>query len=125
MLSEPLQAETDDRTLENALSNLAACRTLLRNASPAALDQCASALADTARLLCEWRDQRRREPGDPAAAEKARELRTAVRHAERLLEGAADYHARWNRILSAMSSGYTPSGASPLPARPARVLVRG
>ncbi len=125
MLSEPLQAEADDRALETALSNLAACQTLLRNASPAALDQCSLALADTARLLGEWRDRRRPEPGGPAARQKARDLRTAVRRAARLLEGAADYHARWNRILNAMSSGYTPSGTSPLPARPARVLVRG
>ncbi len=125
MPSETARPQYDNRTLEAALSNLEVCRELFRNASPAALDQCSTVLADTARLLREWRDQRAAGAGDPAAIRKAQNLRTAVRHAARLLEGAADYHTRWNRILGAMSSGYTSSGAAPPPARVGRVLMRG
>ncbi len=38
------------------------------------------------------------------------QLRAELRHAGRLLESAADFYRGWERILGAMSGGYTADG---------------
>jgi hypothetical protein len=100
---------------------------LLRAPSAAAVDRCAAAIGSAISRLAEWR---KRFQGDDRTAnrlalEEALRLRAAVRLAGRLLETAAQYHARWRQALESLCAGYTASGAPAAARRPGRLCLRG
>jgi hypothetical protein len=87
---------------------------LLEMPSPVSLEASASALE---RAVAGLNDCRRGIlPGvtDTGIGAKVRELRAELRHAGRLLESAADFYRGWERILGALSGGYT-AGGEPAP----------
>jgi len=57
--------------------------------------------------------------------EKAYQLRAQVRRAGRLIESAALFYGGWNRILGAMSGGYTASGEPAPVQHPGKLCWRG
>jgi hypothetical protein len=63
--------------------------------------------------------------GDSRVLAEVCEIRAKVRLTGRLLENAADYHLKWNRILGSMLQGYTATGEPPTVARPGRLAVEG
>jgi hypothetical protein len=86
-----------------------ACR-LLETPTAAQLDASANALAVAV-------DRLRSLSGACGAVTQAEALRLqqALRRAKLLLHYANEYHSCWNRILQAISGGYTPQGvAEPL-----------
>jgi hypothetical protein len=64
-------------------------------------------------------------PGDSRASAELRQIQVKVRLAGRLLENAASYHFRWNRILGSMLTGYTSCGAAATVTHPACLVVEG
>lgn len=89
---------------------------LLVSPSPEVLDRCSRTLETAGSRLAECRPLLREGTGNPAALQEARRLQAAVRHAGRLLEGAASFHLHWSRWLGAMCAGYTQGGhAAPAP----------
>jgi hypothetical protein len=100
---------------------------LLQDPTPAAVDGSALALGRAISELGEWRgafegcDKR----ANRLALEEAARLRTAVRRAGRLLETAAQYHAKWRLALESLCAGYTASGAPAATARSGRLCLRG
>lgn len=63
--------------------------------------------------------------GDSGALATARQVQSKVFLARKLLENAAAYHSRWNRILVSMLQGYTARGNAPVASRPGRLAVEG
>jgi hypothetical protein len=100
-------------------------RPLLEDASPAALDRCTSVLAAAVSAAGGLSRHADHGPGTRRLAEEAALLHSSVRRAARLLQSAAEYHARWNGLLGAMSAGYTASGAPAPPGRAGRLNLRG
>ena len=98
---------------------------LLTNPTPEVLDRCFQVLSAaigelrfTREEMAPWRD-------DSGVLAQVCEIRAKVRLAGHLLESAAAYHARWNRILGSMMQGYTARGEPPVVARPGRLQVEG
>jgi hypothetical protein len=56
---------------------------------------------------------------------KVGQLRSDLRHAGRLLESAAGFYRGWERILGAMSGGYTADGEPAPVARTGRLYCQG
>jgi len=116
----------------NVVEGLAAARFqvervcgLLVAASPEFLDGCPGPLERACSVIAEFRPWLSEVQGDPDALAEAYRLQFAVRHAARLLESAWQYHAKWNRILGAMTGGYTRRGDPAPVIRPARVCLTG
>lgn len=64
-------------------------------------------------------------PERAAIREQALFLKSSIRHARRLSEAAAAFHANWFRCLRALCGGYTPQG-QPAALNPhGRLLARG
>ncbi len=119
-------------TAANVAEGLAAARAevervcgLLVSASPEFLDGCPGLLQRACSVIGEFRPWMSEARGDGAAFEEAHRLQSAVRQAARLLESALDYHARWNRILGAMTGGYTERGDPAPVIRQGRVYLTG
>ncbi|MGD0498926.1 MAG: hypothetical protein ABSC23_10875 [Bryobacteraceae bacterium] len=120
-----MRTEDDTKILEATRSDVQGACDLLRAPSPAALDRCSAALETAISRMASWRAGGRGATVHPSAFEEAVQLRAALRRAASLLGGAADYHARWGRILAAMTAGYD-AGGVPAPApRGRRVCMRG
>lgn len=100
------------------------CRLLL-NPTPEVLDRCFQVLSVAAGELAASRDLMAPFRGDAGVLAEICEIRVKVRLAGRLLETAASYHAKWNRILGSMLQGYTARGEPPAVARPGRLRVEG
>jgi hypothetical protein len=64
-------------------------------------------------------------PSDSGVLAEVREIQAKAHLAGRLLENAATYHSRWNRILRSMVAGYTADGAAASIAAPGRLRVEG
>jgi hypothetical protein len=79
--------------------------------SPEILDSCENLLAATARELDASRPSWRRGAGDSHAVAEARLARMALRNVQRLLQNAASFHLRWQRIRAAIGGGYRADGA--------------
>jgi hypothetical protein len=93
--------------------------------SPASLEASSSALERAVSGLNDWRCGIRPGLADAHFAAKVRQLRAELRHAGRLLESAADFYRGWERILGAMSGGYT-AGGEPAPvARTGKLYCQG
>ena len=119
-------------TAANVVEGLSAARSqveracgLLVSSSPEFLDGCPGLLERACSVMAESRPWLSGARGDPDALEEARRLQIAVRHAARLLENAGEYHAKWNRILGAMTGGYTTRGDPAPVIRPGRVCLTG
>jgi len=98
---------------------------LLVASSPEYLDGCPGLLERACSVIAEFRPWLCGVRSDPEALAEAYRLQFAVRHAARLLESAREYHAKWNRILGAMTGGYTPRGDPAPVIRPGRVCLTG
>jgi hypothetical protein len=119
-------------TAANVVEGLSAARSqvervcgLLVLASPEFLDGCPGLLERACSVIAEFRPWLGGVRGNQEVLAEAYRLQFAVRHAARLLESVQEYHARWNRILGAMTGGYTPSGDAAPFIRSGRVSVTG
>ncbi len=106
-----------------------ACR-LLEAPSPASLEASSSALERAVSGIDDCRRGIR--PGVADADVRAadvrtmlRQLRADLRRAGRLLESAADFYRGWERILGAMSGGYTAGGEPAAVARTGKLYCQG
>jgi hypothetical protein len=84
------------------------CGSLL-SPSPGVLDGCSATLAAALSALAQARSTLR-PTADPRLLGEARRLQRALAHARGLLQSAWNYHAGWNRVLNAMTAGYTARG---------------
>ena len=116
----------------NVVEGLSAARSqvervcgLFVSSSPELLDGCPGLLERACSAIAELRPRLSELRGDPGALVEAYRLQFAVRHAARLLQNAGEYHAQWNRILGAMTGGYTPHGDPAPVVRPGRVCLTG
>lgn len=90
-----------------------------------ALDRCQGVLERAVSELVECSHLRAQGKADTEIVSRADALRIQVLRAGRLLESAADFYRGWERILGAMSGGYTPGGGAAAVARRGRVFFRG
>jgi uncharacterized alpha-E superfamily protein len=111
---------------------LAVARTEVRRAcdlliasTPESLNSCPEALERALAALREFSTQGRQMPPEAGAQSLARALQNDVRRAGRLLENLAAFSGGWERILGAMSGGYTASGTPAAVSRRSRLCCRG
>ena len=103
------------------------CQMLL-SPSPEQLDRCTELLAAAVSEMTVCRDAaadpiRSR---DPEILAETRRLQGSVRLAQRLLSGAAAFHADWIRCLGGLCAGYTVHGEpAAVELGPRRVWARG
>jgi hypothetical protein len=117
-------ADTAEQLSAARLQVKRACH-LLEAPSPASLEASSSALERAVSGLNDCRHGIRPGVTDTDAIAKVRQLRAELRHAGRLLESAADFYRGWERILGAMSGGYT-AGGEPAPvARTGKLYCQG
>jgi hypothetical protein len=94
--------------------------------TPEVLDSCGNLLASAAAGLEASRPGWRTAAGDRLAVEEARLARNALKHVQRLLENAANFHARWQRIRATIGGGYRADGApGQLRYAARRIFVKG
>lgn len=98
-------------------------RKSLVEASPAALERCAESLkaAITGLIRCR---AARGGPSEQVRTEALR-LRADLGALTRLLDHAAEYHARWMGFAGSVWAGYTGSGAAADVPRRGRLLTQG
>jgi plasmid stabilization system protein ParE len=101
-----------------------ACEFLV-DASPEAVERCQGALERAVSELAEFRSKGAAVPGNGGARSAAYGLRAEVRRAAGLLQSLADFYHGWERILGAMSAGYTATGDPAAVARRGRLYCRG
>jgi hypothetical protein len=87
---------------------------LLILASPQDLEHCEAALAAAAKELSAARRLWGETAPCSADAAQVRKLRTQVLLVRRLIEKGQEYYGTWQRVLAAMTGGYSPDG-SPAP----------
>src|SRR5271157_5867281 len=110
-------APAEDR-LVAARAEVKRASELLVDASPEAFAGCHGALERAVSELADFRSQCAAVPGSAGARSMALGLRTEVLRAARLIENLAAFYRGWERILGAMSAGYTASGdAAPVARR--------
>jgi len=112
-------------SLRKARSQLERVCQMLMLPSPAVLDGCENVLASAAAEMEASRPGWHEAAGDRLAAEEARLTRRALKQAQRLLENAANFHARWQRMRAAMTGGYQADGTPGQLRRPGRIFVKG
>ena len=95
---------------------------LLVEASPQALESCQAALESAVSQLGEF--QRQRVASSPEHS-TARRVHAEVVRASRLLDNLSGYFRGWERVLGAMSAGYTAAGDPAPVARQGRLSCRG
>lgn len=98
---------------------------LMLDPSPEVLDRCAGVLSVAIGELAAGRDLMEPSKGGLGMLAEVREIQAKVRMAGYLLENAAAYHLKWNRILGCMMQGYTARGEPPVVVRPGRLAVEG
>jgi hypothetical protein len=98
---------------------------LLLHPSPEVLDRCYGFLSAAIGEMAAGREQMGPSKGDLEMLAEVREIQAKVRLAGCLLENAAAYHLRWNRILGSMMRGYTARGEPPVVERPGSLAVEG
>ena len=98
-------------SLRRARTQLEHVRRMLISPSPEVLDNCENLLAATARELDASRPGWQQSIGDGPAVAEARLARKALQNVGRLLENAASFHMRWQRIRAAIGGGYRADGA--------------
>jgi hypothetical protein len=98
---------------------------LLLTPTPDILDRCAQTLSLAIGELAASRDLMAPFKGDCVVLAEVRQIQSKLFLASRLLENAAAYHSKWNRILVSMLEGYAALGRAPTVARPGRLAVEG
>lgn len=98
-------------SLRKARSQLERVCQMLLWPSPEVLDSCGNLLASATAELEANRPAWQTASGGRLAAEEAQLTRRVVKHTQRLLENAANFHARWQRIRATLSGGYQADGA--------------
>jgi hypothetical protein len=122
--------------LAAARSRLDSASQFLMAPSSGALENCREALEQAISQLTPPRASalsEDREPGVSAGDGSSRtdllasayQLRTRLGHAKQLLDSAARFYSGWERILGAMSGGYTSSGEPAAAQRPGKLCWRG
>jgi hypothetical protein len=96
---------------------------LLIASTPEALNDCQNALARAVSVLHDFR--RNEISPSPGLTTIARALKAEVVRARQLLENLSSFYKGWERILGAMSGGYTSSGAPAAVDRQGRFCCRG
>jgi len=101
-----------------------ACNLLIAP-TPETLNDCQDALQRAVSALTELPVESHDVAGGLDAQSVARSLRAEVLRAGRLLQNLASFYRGWERILGAMSGGYTASGNPAPVARQGRFCCRG
>ena len=101
-----------------------ACELLIAS-TPETLINCQEARERAVSILRELRADIREYPPGPDARPFALKLKSDVLRAGRLMEGLASFYKGWERILGAMSGGYTSNGAPAAVDRQGRFCCRG
>jgi hypothetical protein len=117
-------AEVPERLASARSAVEQSCRLLL-NPSPEVLDRCFQVLSVAVGDLAASRDLIGPFKSDAGILAEVCEIRAKVRLAGCLLDNAAVYHSKWNRILTSMLQGYTARGEPPTVAQPGRLAVEG
>ena len=97
---------------------------LLIAPSPTALEGCQNALQRAVSELTEYR-KHREVPEVPTVRHLAYGLRSEVLRASHLLKSLAQFYSGWERILGAMTAGYTASGDPGTVTRVGRLNCQG
>jgi hypothetical protein len=103
-------ARSVSQQLASARAGVSDVCQILLSPSPAALDRCAPLLETAVSAVSACLPHLRSSKGTQDEVDEAQRLRLAVRHAKRLLEGAAEFHQNWIRRWGALSGGYTGRG---------------
>jgi len=111
--------------LEKAHSEIKRACDLLTAPTPEAMDRCQSALQSALFELVEFRSKIKEISGSESTRRLARGLRAEVLRAARLLQNLAGFYRGWERILGAMTAGYTASGEPAPVTRLGRLNCRG
>ena len=98
---------------------------LLVAPSPQALDTCQTALQRAVVELTNLPSHGAELLADAGARSAAHGLRAEVLRAARLLGSLSSFYQGWERILGALSAGYTANGDPAPVARPGRLCCRG
>jgi len=98
---------------------------ILVSPTPELLDACPGLLERACSVAAGLRPGMEEARGNPEAVAEARRLEAAVRRAGSLLASALDYQTQWNRILGAMTGGYTPAGDAAPVIHTGRVCLTG
>ena len=98
---------------------------LLIAPTPEAMDSCQNALQQALSELVEFRSKIQETSASEATRRLARGLRSEVLRAARLLQNLAGFYRGWERILGAMTAGYTASGEPAPVTRLGRLNCRG
>jgi hypothetical protein len=120
-----MEAARGAERLATARSEVHRACELLIASSPDALNDCSEALQRAAAILREFRADIREYPQGPDARPLALQLKSDVLRAGRLMERLAVFYRGWERILGAMSGGYTSNGAPAAVDRQGRICCRG
>lgn len=117
-------AYTAERLIATRSEVSRACDLLIAS-SPETLDACQNALQSAVTELIEFKAQVKTGPDDAGVRAIAQGVRAEVLRAARLLESLAAFYHGWERILGALTAGYTASG-NPAPiTRQGRLCFRG
>jgi len=111
--------------LSMARSDVRRACDLLIAPTPQALTSCHEALRQAAIAVSEFRSHQTKPPFDPATLPTAQGLHADIRRARQLLQNLANFYRGWERILGAMSGGYTANGDPAPVTRQGRVCCRG
>jgi hypothetical protein len=98
---------------------------LLIAPTPEALANCQDALERARIALVEFQPYCLDAPTGSGFRATVKDLRSEVLRAGRLLQNLAGFYRGWERILGAMSGGYTMSGSAAPVARQGRICCRG
>jgi hypothetical protein len=101
-----------------------ACEQLIAS-TPEAINNCQEALERAVAILQEFRADIGEYPQGPNARAFSLTLKSDVFRARRLIENLARFYRGWERILGAMSGGYTSSGAPAAVDRQGRFCCQG
>jgi hypothetical protein len=118
-------SESAAERLEAARSEMQRACDLLIAPTPEAMDSCQNALQAALSELVEFRSKIREISAGEATQRLAHGLRSEVQRAARLLQNLAGFYRGWERILGAMTAGYTASGEPAPVTRLGRLNCRG
>ena len=111
--------------LAMARSDVSRACNLLIAPTPQALTSCHEALRQAVAAMSEFRPHQKDRQFDPDILPAVRGLQTEIRQARQLLQNLANFYRGWERILGAMSGGYTANGDPAPVTRLGRVCCRG
>jgi hypothetical protein len=111
--------------LAMARSEVSRACNLLIAPTPQALSSCHEALRQAVAAMSEVRPHQKDPQIDPSILPVVQGLHAEIRRARQLLQNLASFYRGWERILGAMSGGYTANGNPAPVTRLGRVCCRG